>query len=185
MSDNSQKFIGRNRPPRVQIEYDVELYGARRSIELPFVMGVMADLSGQPEQPLPPVAERQFLDIDIDNFDQRLRAIAPRVAFTVPNELTGQGHLGVDLRFTCLDDFSPEAIARQIPALRTLLEARTRLKDLLTYMDGKADAEALLAQVLADPALQAALALPEDEAEDASGAPDHPAALPPPGSAGP
>ncbi len=90
---SSQKFIARNRAPRVQIEYDVELYGAEKKIQLPFVMGVMANLSGKPTEPLPDVADRKFLEIDIDNFDQRLKAMKPRVAFQVPNTLTGDGNL--------------------------------------------------------------------------------------------
>ena len=93
MATSSQKFIARNRAPRVQIEYDVELYGAEKKIQLPFVMGVMADLSGKPSEPLPPVAERKFLEIDVDNFDERLKAMKPRVAFQVPNTLTGEGNL--------------------------------------------------------------------------------------------
>ena len=90
---SSQKFIARNRAPRVQIEYDVELYGAEKKVQLPFVMGVMADLSGKPAEPLPPVADRKFLEIDVDNFDARMKAMKPRVAFQVPNTLTGEGNL--------------------------------------------------------------------------------------------
>src|SRR5690606_10707675 len=103
---SSQKFIARNRAPRVQIEYDVELYGAEKKIQLPFVMGVMADLSGKPEDALPPVAERSALEIDVDNFDDRLKAIKPRVAFQVPNTLTGDGNLNIDITFDSMDDFS-------------------------------------------------------------------------------
>ena len=95
---SSQKFIARNRAPRVQIEYDVELYGSEKKIQLPFVMGVMANLSGNPAEPLPDVADRKFLDIDIDNFDQRLKAMKPRAAFQVPNTLTGDGNLMIDVR---------------------------------------------------------------------------------------
>ena len=94
---SSQKFIARNRAPRVQIEYDVELYGAEKKVQLPFVMGVMADLAGKPAEPLAPVAERKFLEIDVDNFDSRMKAMKPRVAFTVPNTLTGEGNLSVDI----------------------------------------------------------------------------------------
>src|SRR5213075_585250 len=96
---SSQKFIARNRAPRVQIEYDVELYGSQKKVELPFVMGVMADLSGKPAEALPDVSERKFLDIDIDNFDERLKAFKPRVAFQVPNTLTGEGNLPVEITF--------------------------------------------------------------------------------------
>ncbi len=108
---SSQKFIARNRAPRVQIEYDVELYGAEKKVQLPFVMGVMADLAGKPIEPLPAVADRKFLEIDIDNFDDRMKAMKPRVAFQVPNTLTGEGTLSVDITFERMEDFSPAAIA--------------------------------------------------------------------------
>jgi type VI secretion system protein ImpB len=145
---NSQKFIGQNRAPRVQIEYDVELYGADKRVELPFVMAVMADLSGQPEEPLPPVAERKFLEISVDNFDERLAALKPRVALNVPNTITGEGNLPVEMRFEKLSDFSPASVARKVEPLRRLLEVRARLANLLTYMDGKVDAEQLVSELL-------------------------------------
>lgn len=157
-NNDSQKFIARNRAPRVQIEYDVEIYGSAKKVELPFVMGVLADLSGHPAQALPPAAERKFLDIDIDNFDERMKALQPRVAFTVPNTLTDEGHLMVDITFESMDDFSPAAVARKVEPLRRLLEARTQLSNLQTYMDGKAGAESLVIQLLQDPALMKALA---------------------------
>jgi type VI secretion system protein ImpB len=113
MATSSQKFIARNRAPRVQIEYDVELYGAEKKIQLPFVMGVLSDLSGKPSEPLPPVADRKFLDIDVDNFDARMKAMKPRVAFQVPNTLTGEGNLAVDITFENMDDFSPAAVAAE------------------------------------------------------------------------
>ena len=143
-NNSSQKFIARNRAPRVQIEYDVEIYGSEKKIELPFVMGVLADLSGKPVEPLPEVTERKFLEIDIDNFDERMKAIAPRVAFSVPNTLTGDGHVMVDITFESMDDFSPAAVARKVDALKQLLDARTQLANLQTYMDGKAGAEDLV-----------------------------------------
>lgn len=155
---SSQKFIARNRAPRVQIEYDVELYGAQKKVQLPFVMGVMADLSGKPAEPLAAVAERSFLEIDVDNFDDRLKAMKPRVAFSVANTLTGEGNLSVDITFDSMEDFSPEAIARKVAPLKKLLEARTQLKDLLTYMDGKTGAEELISKVLNDPELLKSLA---------------------------
>jgi type VI secretion system protein ImpB len=163
---SSQKFIARNRAPRVQIEYDVELYGAEKKIQLPFVMGVMANLSGNPAEPLPDVADRKFLDIDIDNFDQRLKAMKPRVAFQVPNTLTGDGNLMVDITFESMDDFSPAAVARKVDALSKLLEARQQLASLVTYMDGKSGAEQLIKKLLQDPTLlKAVAALPQaDEA---------------------
>ncbi len=155
---SSQKFINRNRAPRVQIEYDVELYGAQKKIELPFVMGVMADLSGKPAEPLAPVADRKFLEIDVDNFDDRMKACKPRVAFQVPNTLTGEGNLNVELTFQSMDDFSPAAVAKKVDALNKLLTARTELSNLLTYMDGKSGAEELIAKALNDPALLKSLA---------------------------
>ncbi|HEX8615287.1 MAG TPA: type VI secretion system contractile sheath small subunit [Telluria sp.] len=156
--ESSQKFVGRNRAPRVQIEYEVELYGAEKKIQLPFVMGVLADLSGKPAEPLGPVAERKFLDIDVDNFDSRMKAIKPRVAFHVPNVLTGEGNLSVELTFDSMDDFSPAAVARKVDALGKLLEARQNLSNLLTYMDGKSGAEELINKALNDPALLQSLA---------------------------
>jgi type VI secretion system protein ImpB len=168
MSGSSQKFIARNRAPRVQIEYDVELYGSNKKMQIPFVMGVMADLSGKPAEPLAPVAERKFLEIDVDNFDERLKAMKPRVAFAVPNTLTGEGNLSVDITFENMADFSPEAVAKKVGALNNLLEARTQLKDLLTYMDGKVGAEELLGKVLKNPELLKSLAAapkPADAAE--------------------
>lgn len=150
---SGQKFVGRNRAPRVQIEYDVEVYGSQKKVQLPFVMGVMSELSGKSEVPLAPVAERDFLEVDVDNFDARMKSIKPRVAFHAPNHLTGEGNVAVDITFESLDDFSPAAIARKVEPLRKLLEARQQLSNLLTYMDGKNGAEELLAKLLADPAL--------------------------------
>ena len=150
---SSQKFIARNRAPRVQIEYDVELYGAEKKIQLPFVMGVLADLSGKPAEPLPPVADRKFLEVDVDNFDSRMKAMKPRVAFQVPNTLTGEGNLNVELTFESMDDFSPAAVAGKVDALNKLLQARQQLSNLITYMDGKTGAEELVAKRLQDPAL--------------------------------
>jgi type VI secretion system protein ImpB len=154
---SSQKFIARNRAPRVQIEYDVELYGAQKKVQLPFVMGVMSDLSGKPEEPLPPVADRKFLEVDVDNFDARMKSMKPRVAFQVENTLTGEGSLPVDITFESMDDFSPAAVARKVDGLNKLLEARTQLSNLITYMDGKTGAEELISKVLADPALLSTL----------------------------
>lgn len=158
MATSSQKFIARNRAPRVQIEYDVELYGAEKKIQLPFVMGVLADLSGKPADPLAPVQDRKFLEFDVDNFDSRMKAMKPRAAFQVPNALTGEGNLNVDITFESMDDFSPAAVARKVDSLNKLLEARTQLANLVTYMDGKGGAEELLAKVLEDPALLQSLA---------------------------
>lgn len=170
--ESSQKFIARNRAPRVQIEYDVELYGAEKKIQLPFVMGVLSDLSGKPSEELPPVGERKFLDIDVDNFDSRMKAIKPRVAFQVPNVLTDERdkNIAVDITFESMDDFSPAKIAEKVDGLRQLLEARQQLANLLTYMDGKSGAEQLISKVLKDESLLkslAAAAKPADEAPKA------------------
>jgi type VI secretion system protein ImpB len=166
---SSQKFIARNRAPRVQIEYDLELYGAEKKINLPFVMGVMADLSGKPEEALPDVAQRKFLEIDVDNFDERLKASKPRVAFQVPNTLTGEGNLAVDITFESMDDFSPAAIARKVESLNKLLTMRTQLSNLLSYMDGKSGAEALLAKVMENPEILQALGSMKKEGGEANG----------------
>jgi type VI secretion system protein ImpB len=148
----------------VQIEYDVETYGSEQKVNLPFVMGVMADLSGKPADPLKPVAERKFQQIDVDNFDQVLKASKPRVAFDVPNTLTGEGNLKVDITFESMEDFSPAAVARKVDALNKLLNARTQLANLLAYMDGKGGAEELIAKLLKDEALlQAVSSAPKPE----------------------
>lgn len=161
---SGQKFIARNRAPRVQIEYDVEIYGAERKIQLPFVMGVMADLVGKPVDPQPGIDERKFLEIDIDNFDERMKALKPRVAFQVDNTLTDEGRLNVELTFESMEDFSPDAVARKVEPLNKLLEARTQLSNLLTYMDGKNGAEELIAKILQDPTLLKSLGhLPKTE----------------------
>ncbi len=162
---SSQKFIARNRAPRVQIEYDVELYGAEKKVQIPFVMGVLADLSGKPAEALPAVADRKFLEIDVDNFDDRLKAMKPRVAFRVPNTLTGEGELSVDITFESMDDFSPAAVARKVDALNKLLETRNQLANLLTYMDGKGGAEELIVRAMQDPALMQALVAAPKPAE--------------------
>jgi type VI secretion system protein ImpB len=168
MATSSQKFIARNRAPRVQIEYDVELYGAEKKVQLPFVMGVMSDLSGKPAEALPPVADRKFLDVDVDNFDARMKAMKPRVAFQVPNTLTGEGNIAVDITFDSMDDFSPAAVARKVEGLRQMLEAREQLANLVTYMDGKSGAEELLSKVIKDDALLKSLAALKKAPDDAS-----------------
>ena len=172
---SGQKFVARNRAPRVQIEYDVEVYGSEKTVQLPFVMGVMADLSGKPEDPLPAVADRKFLEIDIDNFDDRLKSMKPRVAFPVPNTLTGQGNLMVDVTFESMDDFSPAAVAKKVGPLRELLEARTQLANLMTWMDGKQGAEDLIGKLLQDKSL-----LQTMTSAPAPAAPAAPAAAPAP-----
>src|SRR5207245_2779005 len=165
---SSQKFIARNRAPRVQIEYDVEVYGAEKKIELPFVMGVMADLSGKPAEALPAIGDRKFLEIDVDNFDDRLKACKPRVAFQVPNTLTGEGNLSVEMSFDSMEDFSPAAVAKKVDALNKLLQARTELSNLMTYMDGKDKAEELVGKLLNNPDLMKSLsAVPSAEGQPA------------------
>lgn len=171
MADSSQKFIARNRAPRVQIEYDLELYGAEKKVQLPFVMGVLADLTGKPlaDSPMPPVADRKFVNIDAEKFDETLKTMKPHAAFRVPNVLTGEGELSVDLTFASMDDFSPEAVARQVDGLKELLEARTQLDNLLTLMDGKSGAEELMAALINDPTLQQALASAPKPEEQTAG----------------
>lgn len=159
MSDSGQKFIKRNRPPRVHITYE-DPYNAERMIELPFVMGVFSDLSGNnPGVEKAEVADRKFLDIDMDNFDKRMASIEPGASFKVDNKLGNEPgtKLSINLRFNKMDDFGPAAIARQVPPLAKLLEAREQLKNLLTYMDGKVAAENQLKKLLSDPDLMAAL----------------------------
>jgi type VI secretion system protein ImpB len=163
---SAQKFIARNRAPRVQIEYDVELYGAEKKIQLPFIMGVLADLSGKPSEPLSPIADRKFLEIDIDNFDSRMKAMKPRVAFQVPNTLTGEGNLSVELTFENMEDFSPAAVASRVDSLKKLLEARQQLSNLITYMDGKSGAEELVSKLLQDPALLKTLAAAKNDSTE-------------------
>ena len=151
MSDSKstgQKFIGRNRAPRVQIEYDVETYGSNQSVDIPFVMGVLSDLAGTSNQQQPSLEQRKFLEIDVDNFDDRLKSVQPRAAFHVPNEFSGNGMLAVDLSFESIEDFSPASVARMVPELNQLLMARRQLSNLLSYMDGKSNAEAMLMQAL-------------------------------------
>jgi len=159
MSDSGQKFIRRNRAPRVHITYE-DPSDAEKMIELPFVMGVMADLSGNaPGVEKDDVANRKFLDVDMDNFENRMAAIQPGISMRVQNKLgdAKDEKMQVNLRFNKMDDFKPAQVAKQVPALAKLLEAREQLKNLQLYMDGKADAEKKLRELLKDPALMAAL----------------------------
>lgn len=178
-TDSGQRFIRRNRAPRVHISYE-DPYDADRKIELPFVMGVMADLSGNNSGvEKSEVPDRNFLDFDMDNFEARMKAINPGVSFKTENKLgDGTGEkLSVDLRFEKMDDFNPAAIARQVPALATLLQAREQLSNLLKYMDGKVAAEDQIKKLLSDPQLMQALRdrmaekseQTEDKAEDKAG----------------
>ena len=157
--DSGQRFIKRNRPPRVHITYE-NPENAEEKVEIPFVMGVMADLSGNaPGVEKEEIVNRKFLDTDMDNLDSRMAAIQPGIAFTVDNKLSEKPgeKMSVELRFNKMADFEPAAVARQVPALAKLLEAREQLANLLKYMDGKAAAEVSLKKLLADPELMAAM----------------------------
>jgi len=172
-SNSGQKFISRNRKPRVHITYE-DPYDAERLVELPFVMGVMADLSGNNSSVAKPdMNDRPFLDIDMDNFDKRMAAIEPGLTMKVPNKLgggDGNDKLSVNLKFNKMEDFSPAAVARQVPAMAKLLEAREQLSNLLRYMDGKVGAEDTLKKLLADPQMMAAMKqkLSQKPSEDGS-----------------
>ncbi|MBO4120762.1 type VI secretion system contractile sheath small subunit [Cupriavidus gilardii] len=147
--ESVQKRLQKVRPPRVQLTYDVEKGDAIEQKELPFVVGVVADLSGQSEVALPKLRDRKFVNIDRDNFDDVMSAVEPRAAFQVPNKLSEDGgKFGVDLKFRSLDDFSPEAVVDQIEPLRKLLEARSKLADLRNKLAGNDKLEDLLSEVL-------------------------------------
>ena len=165
---SGQKFIKRNRPPRVHITYE-DPTNAEQKIELPFVMGVMSDLSGNsPGTDKVDIEHRKFLDIDMDNIDKRMAAIQPGVSFRVANKLSENANekMSVNLRFNKMSDFEPAAVAKQVPALAKLLEARTHLANLLRYMDGKVAAEESLKKLLADPQLMLALKNRESSKDD-------------------
>lgn len=167
---SSQKFVGRNRAPRVQIEYDVEVYGSEKKVQLPFVMGVLADLRGNAGDTPAPLPQRKFLEVSVDNLDDRMRGMRPGVSLDVPNTLTGEGQLRVNINFESMDDFSPAAIARNVPALRQLLEARTQLSNLIAYMDGKSGAEDLISRMIND--RNALAALTDESATQAKSLPE-------------
>jgi type VI secretion system protein ImpB len=158
MAQDGQKFIKRNRSPRVHIEYEVQTYGSVEKISLPFVMGVMADLSGKSEKEKKEMGERDFVNVDMDNFGEFQKSIAPRAAFMAENTLTGEGKIAVDLTFNSMNDFTPGRVAEAVPATAKLLEARRELSDLLAYMDGKDKAEAVIDQLLKNPDLLGTLA---------------------------
>ncbi|KTT04965.1 type VI secretion protein [Pseudomonas oryzihabitans] len=151
MAESTQHKLDRVRPPRVQITYDVEIGGAIEKKELPLVVGVLADLSGKPEAPLPKLGERRFVSIDRDNFNEVLASLAPRTTLQVDNTLSGDGSkLNVELRFSHIDHFDPDKLVGQVAPLRRLFEARQRLRDLLTKLDGNDDLDSLLQQVVAN-----------------------------------
>lgn len=149
MSDSLQKWVGRNRPPRVQITYDVETGDATEKKELPLVVGLLADLSGQPLLPPAKLKERRFIEIDRDNFDDVMGKIAPRLDISVPDTFKNDGsNLKIELNFTEFEHFHPEAIVKQVPRLARLLEARMQLRDLLAKLDGNDELDALLENIL-------------------------------------
>ncbi|OEC34816.1 type VI secretion system protein ImpB [Pseudomonas cuatrocienegasensis] len=151
MAESTQHKLDRIRPPRVQITYDVEIGNAIEKKELPLVVGILADLSGKPDQPLPKLGERRFTEIDRDNFNQVLASIAPRTTLQVENTISGDGSkLNVELRFKDIDDFDPVSIVKQITPLHRLYEARQRLRDLLTKLDGNDDLDKLLKEVVSN-----------------------------------
>jgi len=178
MSDSGQKFIKRNRPPRVHISYQ-DPYEANKQVELPFVMGLMADLSGNASDVAKlPMADRKFANVDMDNFDSYMESVQPAVQFRTENRLADQPgeQMGVKLTFNKMADFEPAAIARQVPALRTLLEAREQLSNLQRYMDGKVAAEQKLRELLSSPELMKAISdrraesiAAEEKSEEGSG----------------
>ncbi len=159
MAESTQHKLDRVRPPRVQITYDVEIGNAIEKKELPFIVGILADLSGKPAEALPPVKDRKFVEIDRDNFNDVLAAIAPRLAFQVPNRLVkdSKDHLNVELVFKSMDDFGPVEIIKQVAALKKLYDGRQRLRDLLTKLDGNDNLDALLKDVISNTESQATL----------------------------
>ncbi|MAE23723.1 type VI secretion system contractile sheath small subunit [Pseudomonas chengduensis] len=151
MAESTQHKLDRIRPPRVQITYDVEIGNAIEKKELPLVVGILADLSGKPETPLPKLIDRRFTEIDRDNFNEVLASIEPRSTLQVENTISGDGSkLNVELRFRHFDDFDPVNIVNQITPLRRLYEARQRLRDLLTKLDGNDDLDKLLQDVVSN-----------------------------------
>ena len=177
MADSKQKVIERNRAPRVQIAYDVEHYGSPTTIELPLVMGVMADLAGESEtaEAQRPIGERKFVETDAGRFPKFMEALAPRVKARVSNTLPStegeekEEELFVDLTFKSMSDFAPDKVAEQVPALAELLKMRQQLEELLGYMDGKVDAEKRIAQLLSNEPLLAEAAAAAMKAEEEKG----------------
>jgi type VI secretion system protein ImpB len=180
MSDSTQKKIGRIRPPRVQITYDVEIGGAIEKKELPFLVGVLADLSGKrnPDRPLPKLKDRKFVEVDRSSFNEVMTGISPHLVFQVPNVLQNDGtNFGISLTFAEIEDFEPVQVLKQVPGLRHLFDTRQKLTDLLTKLDGNDALDKLLNDVIASPQkqveLRKLLAAPE---------PSFPQPLPPPPS---
>ena len=148
MAESLQKWVGRNRPPRVQITYDVEIGDAIEKRELPLVVGVLADLAGKPASAPPKMKDRRFVEIDRDNFDEIMAKIGPRLDMSVPDMMKGSGNLKIELTPKKFADFHPEAIVDQVPRLKKLLEARLELRDLLAKLDGNDDLDGLLAGIV-------------------------------------
>lgn len=154
-TESTQHKLSRVRAPRVHLTYDVEVGNAIEAKELPFVVGVLGDFSGKPDEPLPRVKDRKFIEIDRDNFDKVLSGMKPRLSYSVDNKLTGDGgKLGVDLRFNSLEDFEPDRVVQQVEPLRKLVEARRRLSDLVSKMDGNDKLEGLLSDIISNTGAQ-------------------------------
>lgn len=169
MSESTQHKLDRVRPPRVQITYDVEIGDAIQKKELPFVMGVLADLAGKPAEPLPPLKKRKFVQIDRDNFNEVMASIGPRLAFQVDNQLTEEdSKFNVELTFSSMDDFDPVSLVQQVEPLRKLFEARQRLADLRAKLDGNDDLDRLLQEVVenTDGLKELSSEVPAEEAAD-------------------
>ncbi len=169
--ESLQHKLDRVRPPRVQITYDVEIGGAIELKELPFVIGVMGDFVGKPEEPLPALKNRKFVEIDADNFNQVMQGMKPRLAYTVENKLQDDGSkMGIELNFDDIEDFEPDQIVQQVEPLRKLVEARQKLSDLRSKMDGNEKLETMLEDIIADAdkqkELSDALSIEEDKADD-------------------
>ena len=149
MADSLQKWVGRNRPPRVQITYDVEIGDAIEKKELPFVVGLLADLSGDQVDSKPKLRDRRFVEIDRDNFNEVMAKISPKVGVKIPDVLKGDGELKIDLEFRKFDDFHPESIVKQVPRLEKLLLARQYLRDLVAKLDGNDELNTVLSEIAA------------------------------------
>ena len=149
MADSLQKWVGRNRPPRVQITYDVEIGDAIEKKELPFVVGLLADLSGDQEDSQPKLRDRRFVEIDRDNFNEVMAKISPKVGVKIPDVLKGDGELKIDLEFQKFDDFHPESLVKQVPRLEKLLLARQYLRDLVAKLDGNDELNTVLSEIAA------------------------------------
>jgi type VI secretion system protein ImpB len=187
MAESLQHVLSRVRPPRVQITYDVEIGGAIEKKELPFVVGILADLSGVPSEPLPKLKERKFVEIDRDNFNDVMGSIAPRLPIRVKNRLKPEDGdmLNVELTFKRMDDFNPANLVEQVPLLRKLYEGRQRLRDLLTKLDGNDELDALLRQVVENTQAQGELREQVGAADGNATAPTADAAAPAPASPDP